>query len=78
MSLAAARVILAAGAQQLLFKYCSTFDSTDVGNIGPVTEALLALTGADLTIACPSFPAAGRTVYKGHLFVGSQLQPVVV
>jgi uncharacterized protein YgbK (DUF1537 family) len=73
MSLAAARVVLAAGAEQLLFKYCSTFDSTDAGNIGPVTEALLELTGADLTIACPSFPAAGRTVYKGHLFVGSQL-----
>jgi len=73
MSLAAARVILAAGAEQLLFKYCSTFDSTDAGNIGPVTEALLALTGADLTIACPAFPAAGRTVYKGHLFVGNQL-----
>jgi len=73
MALAAARALLAAGAQQLLFKYCSTFDSTDAGNIGPVTEALLGLTGAKLTIACPSFPAAGRTTYQGHLFVGSQL-----
>ncbi len=73
MSVAAAHSLLAAGAGQLLFKYCSTFDSTDQGNIGPVTEALLALTGAPLTIACPSFPANGRTVYKGHLFVGDQL-----
>jgi uncharacterized protein YgbK (DUF1537 family) len=73
MSVAAARALLAAGADQLLFKYCSTFDSTDEGNIGPVTEALLALTAAPLTIACPSYPANGRTVYQGHLFVGSQL-----
>ncbi len=73
MSCDAARALLDAGAGQLLFKYCSTFDSTDQGNIGPVAEALMALTGTDFTIACPSFPAAGRTVYKGHLFVGSQL-----
>ena len=73
LSLAAARALLTAGAQQLLFKYCSTFDSTDSGNIGPVAEALMAETGTDLTIACPSFPAAGRTTYKGHLFVGNQL-----
>lgn len=73
MSLTAARALQAAGAQQLLFKYCSTFDSTDAGNIGPVAEALLDLTGADLTIFCPSFPANGRTVYQGHLFVGAQL-----
>jgi 3-dehydrotetronate 4-kinase len=73
MSVDAARALLDAGAEQLLFKYCSTFDSTDAGNIGPVTEALLALTGADVTIACPSFPANGRTVYMGHLFVGAQL-----
>ena len=72
-SLAAVRALLDAGAQQILFKYCSTFDSTDDGNIGPVTEALLALTGADLTIACPSFPAAGRTTYLGHLFVQGAL-----
>lgn len=73
MSRAAARLLLAAGAEQLLFKYCSTFDSTDAGNIGPVTEDLLDLTGAGLTIACPAFPANGRTVYMGHLFVGNQL-----
>jgi 3-dehydrotetronate 4-kinase len=69
----AARVLLAAGAEQLLFKYCSTFDSTDEGNIGPVLEALQDISGNDLTIACPSFPDAGRTVYKGHLFVGDRL-----
>ncbi len=73
MSVAAARLLQAGGAEQLLFKYCSTFDSTDEGNIGPVAEALLALTGGDLTIACPSFPAAGRTTYHGHLFVGDVL-----
>ncbi len=73
MSLAAAGALLAEGAQQILFKYCSTFDSTDQGNIGPVAEALMAELGTDMTIACPSFPAAGRTTYKGHLFVGDQL-----
>ena len=73
MSVAAARALVQAGAGQVLFKYCSTFDSTDQGNIGPVTEALMAVTGAALTIACPSFPANGRTVYKGHLFVGDLL-----
>jgi uncharacterized protein YgbK (DUF1537 family) len=73
LSLAAARALRSAGAEQLLFKYCSTFDSTDAGNIGPVTEALLDLIGSDLTIACPAFPAAGRTIYLGHLFVGDML-----
>ena len=73
MSVAAAQRLLAGGARQVLFKYCSTFDSTDAGNIGPVTEALLTLTGCPLTIACPSFPAAGRTTYRGHLFVGDAL-----
>lgn len=72
-SLAAGRVLLAAGAQQLYFKYCSTFDSTDDGNIGPVTDALLDLVGARGTIACPAFPANGRTIYQGHLFVGDRL-----
>ena len=56
------------GRKRLLFKYCSTFDSTDAGNIGPVTEALLGLVGGQ-TIACPAFPAAGRTIYAGQLFV---------
>ena len=73
LSVAAAKILQTGGAKQLLFKYCSTFDSTDDGNIGPVTEALLALTGCPLTIACPSFPAAGRTTYRGHLFVGDAL-----
>ncbi|TCU11194.1 3-oxo-tetronate kinase [Rhizobium sullae] len=72
-SSAAAGKLLAAGAEQLLFKYCSTFDSSDDGNIGPVADALQDLTGGGLTIACPSFPATGRTVYKGHLFVGDRL-----
>jgi uncharacterized protein YgbK (DUF1537 family) len=72
-SLAAARALLAAEAQQLFFKYCSTFDSTDTGNIGPVIDALLELTGETRTIACPAFPANGRTVFKGHLFVGDVL-----
>lgn len=73
MSLAAARALLEAGAEQILFKYCSTFDSTDAGNIGPVVEALLDLLGAEMAIACPAFPAAGRSVYQGHLFVGQAL-----
>ena len=63
----------AAGARQCYFKYCSTFDSTPQGNIGPVAEALLADMNADFTIACPSLPMNGRTVYRGHLFVGDQL-----
>jgi uncharacterized protein YgbK (DUF1537 family) len=72
-SLASARALLAAGAQQLFFKYCSTFDSTDKGNIGPVTDALLSLLGETRTLACPAFPANKRTVYKGHLFVADVL-----
>ncbi len=68
-SLAAAESLRKNGAQHLFFKYCSTFDSTDEGNIGPVTDALLAFTDSDFTLACPAFPANGRTVYKGHLFV---------
>lgn len=61
------------GAQQFFFKYCSTFDSTDEGNIGPVSDALLDAIGADFTIACPAFPTNARTIYKGHLFVGNGL-----
>ena len=68
-SLAAAERLKAFGAQRLLFKYCSTFDSTDEGNIGPVSEALLDLVGGGQTIACPAFPRAGRTIYAGQLFV---------
>ncbi len=61
------------GAQQIFFKYCSTFDSTDAGNIGPVADALLDDLGVDFTIACPAFPENGRTIYCGHLFVGDRL-----
>jgi uncharacterized protein YgbK (DUF1537 family) len=72
-SLAAARWLLARGAEQLYFKICSTFDSTPAGNIGPVAEALMALTQAPFVPVTPAFPEAGRTVFKGHLFVGDQL-----
>jgi uncharacterized protein YgbK (DUF1537 family) len=68
-SLEAAKVLTSSGARNLFFKYCSTFDSTDEGNIGPVAEALLGFTGSDFTLACPAFPANGRTIYQGHLFV---------
>lgn len=61
------------GAEQIYFKYCSTFDSTPAGNIGPVTEALMEALGGDFTIATPAFPDNGRTVFKGHLFVGDVL-----
>lgn len=73
ISLSAADWLEEASVEQILFKYCSTFDSTPEGNIGPVTEALLAHLGEDLTIACPAFPTTGRTLYRGHLFVGDML-----
>lgn len=73
MSVAALDWLKAAGCRRFLFKYCSTFDSTDDGNIGPVADALLDRLGADFTIACPAFPETGRTIFKGHLFVGDQL-----
>lgn len=72
-SLTALDWLLAEGAEQIVFKYCSTFDSTDAGNIGPVADALMEALGADFTIACPAFPAAGRSIYKGYLFVGDGL-----
>ena len=76
-SLFALRWLRERGARQIYFKYCSTFDSTPQGNIGPVTEALMdALAdspGADFTIATPAFPDNQRTVFKGHLFVGDVL-----
>ena len=61
------------GVQQVFFKYCSTFDSTPAGNIGPVADALLDELGADITVVCPAHPANGRTLYQGHLFVGDRL-----
>jgi len=72
-SLAALDSLRQAGCRQFYFKYCSTFDSTPRGNIGPVAEALMQALGTSFTIACPAFPANGRTVYKGHLFVGDAL-----
>ena len=72
-SLGALEWLRAQGARQILFKYCSTFDSTDAGNIGPVADALLDAMGAPFTVACPAFPTNKRTVYLGHLFVGEQL-----
>ena len=69
-SIAALRWLQAAGCVQYYFKYCSTFDSTPKGNIGPVAEALMDALGARFTIACPAFPATRRTIYQGHLFVG--------
>ncbi len=72
-SLRAWRWLRAAGAQRCYFKYCSTFDSTAAGNIGPVAEALMRELGTDFTIACPAFPENGRTIFRGHLFVGDQL-----
>ena len=72
-SLAALRWLQEAGCQQFYFKYCSTFDSTPRGNIGPVAEALMDALGTDFTIACPAFPANRRTIYQGHLFVGDVL-----
>jgi uncharacterized protein YgbK (DUF1537 family) len=73
MSRAALERLKGAGARQYFFKYCSTFDSTDAGNIGPVGDALLADLGETFTIACPAFPENKRTIYLGHLFVGDLL-----
>ena len=72
-SLAACNWLLKQGARQIFFKYCSTFDSTEKGNIGPVAEALLNFLGDKVAIVCPAFPANNRTVYQGHLFVGDRL-----
>ena len=72
-SLHALQWLQAQGVRQVYFKYCSTFDSTPAGNIGPVTDALMRATGCDFTIACPAFPDNGRAVFKGYLFVGDEL-----
>ena len=61
------------GARRIYFKYCSTFDSTPLGNIGPVTEKLADALGAIVTPATPAYPRNQRTVYRGHLFVGDVL-----
>ena len=73
LSRRAAQALLDAGAHQLIFKYCSTFDSTPKGNIGPVADALLDMVGESAAIVCPAFPENGRTIYQGHLFVGNVL-----
>src|SRR4051812_11438080 len=73
LSLNALDYLKRGGARQYYFKYCSTFDSTDAGNIGPVADALLAALGEPFTIACPAFPTNKRTLYQGNLFVGEQL-----
>lgn len=72
-SVAALNWLQGQGCRQFFFKYCSTFDSTDRGNIGPVADALLDELGADFAIACPAFPVNGRTVYRGYLYAGSLL-----
>ena len=72
-ALAALAWLQGQGCGQFLFKYCSTFDSTPAGNIGPVADALLDALGAPFAVVCPAFPAAGRTVFQGHLFVGDRL-----
>ena len=61
-----------AGAERFFWKYCSTFDSTDKGNIGPVAEALIDDLGAAQTVYCPAFPENGRSIFMGNLFVGQQ------
>ncbi|WP_423822947.1 3-oxo-tetronate kinase [Salinisphaera sp. SPP-AMP-43] len=72
-SLAALDWLEGQGFEKFYFKYCSTFDSTPQGNIGPVAEALMHALGETQTVFCPAFPATGRTVYQGHLFVGDTL-----
>lgn len=69
-SLASLAWLQARGAERIYFKYCSTFDSTPRGNIGPVADALLDALGERRTVATPAYPRNGRTVYKGNLFVG--------
>ncbi|WP_278442289.1 3-oxo-tetronate kinase [Pseudomonas oryzihabitans] len=72
-SLAALAWLRQRGCRQFFFKYCSTFDSTAEGNIGPVAEALQEALDCDFTLACPAFPETGRTLFRGHLFVQDQL-----
>jgi uncharacterized protein YgbK (DUF1537 family) len=72
-SLDALAALQKAGCVRFFFKYCSTFDSTDRGNIGPVGDALLDALGAAQAIYCPAFPENGRTIFFGHLFVGDLL-----
>src|SRR5688572_27897719 len=73
LSLDALRWLRAHGARQIYFKVCSTFDSTERGNIGPVAEALADALDAPFVPVCPAFPENQRMVFKGHLFVGDLL-----
>jgi uncharacterized protein YgbK (DUF1537 family) len=72
-SLSALSWLSGRGARQFFFKYCSTFDSTAEGNIGPVADALMDALETDFALVCPAFPANKRSIYQGHLFVGDQL-----
>jgi uncharacterized protein YgbK (DUF1537 family) len=72
-SMAALHWLLGQGCSQIVFKYCSTFDSTPQGNIGPVAEALAVYLKVGGVIVCPAFPTVGRTVHQGHLFVHDRL-----
>ena len=72
-SLSALQWLKDAGCRQFFFKYCSTFDSTPLGNIGPVAEALLDALGGSTAIVCPAFPTTGRRLFMGHLFVNDRL-----
>ncbi len=71
LSLGALRRLRELGCTQFFFKYCSTFDSTEKGNIGPVTDALLRELDENFTVICPALPVNGRTVYYGYLFVNN-------
>lgn len=73
ISLEALAWLQAQGCKQFLFKYCSTFDSTDEGNIGPVADALADALGASKVIVCPAFPGANRSIYQGYLFIKDSL-----
>ncbi|MCF7353166.1 3-oxo-tetronate kinase [Vibrio sp. CK2-1] len=72
-SLAASDWLRQQGCEMIYFKYCSTFDSTKEGNIGPVTDALMQQLNCQQTLVCPALPVNGRSVYMGHLFVFEQL-----
>ena len=72
-ALAALEFLMNAGCDRFYYKYCSTFDSTPQGNIGPVGDALMQRLNVSTTIVCPALPVNGRTVYQGYLFVGSEL-----
>lgn len=72
-ALSAVRWFQGRGVEQFMYKYCSTFDSTPEGNIGPVLDALSQSIGADRVVVCPAFPDTGRYVFAGHLFVHDQL-----